>query len=347
MASAREAASRGSCEAGEERSLEDFGQDATPDGPARFLQEGLAGALASLGARDWAIGGVCMEAARAMKEDLHHVDFKPHAFSFEGRRYLKPNISELDLDDPEVASRAPPTLAKALRDLGDAVGEALPKALGITGRPAIKVQRNCGGAFPAHYDNAGPPSNRCITAILYFGGENDDPQPGDGGELLLHPFLSNPTSIAPSLGRLVFFKSDRVLHSVSMWRGGGARYAASFWFDSQNVNSPSDCVLTKDMLNFVSWDACAAFFSRSPLQRTISRAVCRETYASTLKAAVCGQDVEAMLAAHEKNVETIGSKLRPLISELRRRSALAADAAAWENGAGRQGAGRDDDAGEK
>ncbi|KAJ1446458.1 hypothetical protein M885DRAFT_249666 [Pelagophyceae sp. CCMP2097] len=239
MASAREAASRGSCEAGEERSLEDFGQDATPDGPARFLQEGLAGALASLGARDWAIGGVCMEAARAMKEDLHHVDFKPHAFSFEGRRYLKPNISELDLDDPEVASRAPPTLAKALRDLGDAVGEALPKALGITGRPAIKVQRNCGGAFPAHYDNAGPPSNRCITAILYFGGENDDPQPGDGGELLLHPFLSNPTSIAPSLGRLVFFKSDRVLHSVSMWRGGGARYAASFWFDSQNVNSPS------------------------------------------------------------------------------------------------------------
>ncbi|KAH8054264.1 hypothetical protein JL722_8997 [Aureococcus anophagefferens] len=43
---------------------------------------------------------------------------------------------------------------------------------------AIKVQRNDGGAFPAHYDNAGPPSKRAVTAVLYFGAEA-------GGDLVL------------------------------------------------------------------------------------------------------------------------------------------------------------------
>ena len=68
-----------------------------------------------------------------------------------------------------------------------------------------------GGCFPYHYDNPGPPSKRQLTCIIYL---NPDWTEGDGGELVLWPFLSDSVVIAPKMNRMVIFRSDLVLHRV-------------------------------------------------------------------------------------------------------------------------------------
>lgn len=50
-------------------------------------------------------------------------------------------------------------------------------------------------------DNSGPPSKRSITCLVYL---NPDWTDGDGGELVLHPFLEPDIIIAPLMRRAVF-----------------------------------------------------------------------------------------------------------------------------------------------
>ena len=138
---------------------------------------------------------------------------------------------------------------------------------------AIKIQRNTSGAFACHYDNAGPPSKRSVTAVLYLGrADGAAVAEDDGGALCLAPFLRRRARLRPLFNRLVLFKSDRVLHSVERWRGASPRLCVSFWFEGP-VNAPEDLVLTRDRLRFSGWDAAADFFMHSPVQRTLSRAV--------------------------------------------------------------------------
>ena len=97
----------------------------------------------------------------------------------------------------------------------------------------VKLQRNVGGAFPAHFDNAGPPSKRGLTLVLYLGCRPGGPLVG--GDLILQPFLRRRARVRPRRNRCVLFRSDRVLHSVTRWRGPTPRYVASFWFRSADA----------------------------------------------------------------------------------------------------------------
>ena len=254
----------------------------------------------------------------SMVEALDGVDFAQHEFVFEGARYEKPGIFEVDLESRDCEARAPPELVRRLRRLGEEMAAMLP--VPCSSAAAIKLQRNAGGAFPAHYDNAGPPSKRAVTAVLYLGTEGGWTD-RCGGELVLAPFLKRGVAVAPTRNRVAFFRSDRVLHWVRPWTGAKPRYCCSFWFDGACVNSRDETVLTKDVLRFSSWDACAEFFSKSPLQRTISRAVYASTYEATLAACVDDGDALAkMTEGHERHVAAIEGQLRPMVAELRRRA---------------------------
>ena len=105
-----------------------------------------------------------------------------------------------------------------------------------------------GGCFPWHYDNPCRPNKRRVTCLVYL---NPDWTAGDGGEIVLAPFLDRAVSwhhivlpaaqlaqaaittghgwtqqdtvahttqlqvkITPIFDRAVFFLSDRVLHRV-------------------------------------------------------------------------------------------------------------------------------------
>jgi Rps23 Pro-64 3,4-dihydroxylase Tpa1-like proline 4-hydroxylase len=84
-------------------------------------------------------------------------------------------------------------------------------------RSSIKLQFNTGGsgpgrAFPFHFDSpGGSKDSRRLTMLLYL---NEKWQKGDGGELVLQPFLTPAVRIAPRAGRMVLFKSDALLHRV-------------------------------------------------------------------------------------------------------------------------------------
>lgn len=68
------------------------------------------------------------------------------------------------------------------------------------------------GAFYApHLDQFRDHSNRVFSVITYL---NPDWQPGHGGELRVHHDDGSFHDIAPLHGRLVCFRSDKVLHEV-------------------------------------------------------------------------------------------------------------------------------------
>ena len=69
----------------------------------------------------------------------------------------------------------------------------LPPRSASEGGAALKVQRNRGGAFPLHVDNPGPPCRRRLTLISYL---TADRRQGDGGELVLRPWLEAPVVVA-------------------------------------------------------------------------------------------------------------------------------------------------------
>lgn len=172
-----------------------------------------------------------------------------------------------------------------------------------------------GGCFPYHYDNPGPPSRRQLTCIIYL---NPDWTEGDGGELVLWPFLSDSVVIAPKMNRMVIFRSDLVLHRVKP--AVKERFCLSIWCDGYGVNSDKDVNLTKESLQFTSYDNAADFFRATPLQRVLSRAVYASEYEESLRECVGGTAAEAlMVQQHQASVASIESKLKPLIEELRSR----------------------------
>ena len=197
--------------------------------------------------------------------------------------------------------------------------------------PAIKVQLNTGGgSFPWHYDNPGPPNNRKLTIVVYLNPNNWSE--GDGGEIVLCPFLSKSIVIPPLHRRAVFFYSDRILHRVLPSKV--KRVCFTMWFNGSDVNSKSDVALSKEHLQFRSYDDAQCFFTKSPLQRVISRAVYTDEYLESLLQCIGSEgrsgsdggaddvsieDRNKVIKQHEASVQGILSKLRPLIDEFRRR----------------------------
>jgi len=196
--------------------------------------------------------------------------------------------------------------------------------------PVIKIQLNTGGgSFPWHYDNPGPPNNRKLTIVVYL----NPNWSGDGGEIVLCPFLSKSIVIPPVHRRAVFFYSDRILHRVLPSKV--KRVCFTMWFNGSDVNSKEDVALSKEHLQFRSYDDAQCFFTKSPLQRVISRAVYADEYLESLLQCigsnnptsndndgaddVSKEDRLKVIKQHEASVQGILSKLRPLIDEFRRR----------------------------
>ena len=150
--------------------------------------------------------------------------------------FSKPHIFEADLHSPALAAR----FGGALREFGGwfdgsrerfapAVSSRLPQLQLRAGDGArtVKLQRNAGGgSFPLHYDNPGGPNARALTVLVYL---NAAWAPGDGGELVLVPFLGAPVKLAPLMDRAVLFLSDRVLHGTVPSRT--ERLAVTTWID--------------------------------------------------------------------------------------------------------------------
>jgi len=278
-----------------------------------------AGASVS-GAKGWAVldDALLPSVAERIRDAAAKAVFKPHKFVYDAQTYAKPGVAEVDLAEGTCAT----SLANDLRGVAEALAPALAVSCGVfDGDAAIKIQRNTSGAFACHYDNAGPPSKRSVTAVLYLGrADGAAVSDQDAGALCLAPFLRRRARLQPLFNRLVLFKSDRVLHSVERWRGASPRLCVSFWFEGP-VNAPEDLVLTRDRLRFGGWDEAAEFFMSSPVQRTLSRAVYDVDYVTSIRA-MRSDGEDAMLAGHARVVDATVKSLEPLVAELRRRRAL-------------------------
>ena len=133
-------------------------------------------------------------------------------------------------------------------------------------------------------------------------------QPGDGGELVLWPFLEGKVTVAPRMDRVV----HRVQSSIK------ERFCFTIWMDGTAVNSDEDTLLSREHLQFESFDHAAHFFRFSPLQRVISRAVFADEYEDSLRECVGGTAGERpMIRHHQATVTALEGKLLPLITSFR------------------------------
>jgi len=257
------------------------------------------------------VDGVCGSAwATALRQEMewlmdagHMLPNKTQFNTAEGpKQFSKPHIFEVDLHDPEIpwphlpefkALREACPLAKAFQT------RKIPVAQGINGT-ALKLQCNLGsgGCFPLHYDNPGVPNMRKLTALVYL---NPGWAEGDGGELILQPFLRERILIPPLMDRMVVFRSDSMLHSVAP--SHARRYCFTAWLDSElgYVNQPEDLNLKVKHLDMIKSDPLRAidWLASSPIQRVLSRAVYHEEYERSLIS--CMQEApgcDLMLASH-------------------------------------------------
>eukprot|EP00584_Thalassiosira_punctigera_P005055 CAMPEP_0172533462 /NCGR_PEP_ID=MMETSP1067-20121228/6160_1 /TAXON_ID=265564 ORGANISM="Thalassiosira punctigera, Strain Tpunct2005C2" /NCGR_SAMPLE_ID=MMETSP1067 /ASSEMBLY_ACC=CAM_ASM_000444 /LENGTH=327 /DNA_ID=CAMNT_0013318109 /DNA_START=65 /DNA_END=1048 /DNA_ORIENTATION=+ len=269
--------------------------------------------------------------------------FQEHYFQFGGVLLKKPNVFELDLSDPSkldvrdfgiwerVVRDVGPSFIRRMDELDRTSSGASSLSLQTNRPPAIKLQINAGGgSFPWHFDNPGPPNKRILTCVIYL---NPSWKEGDGGEIVLCPFLSRSIVIPPLHRRAVFFLSDRILHRVLP--SNTRRVCFTMWCNGQGVNAINEVVLSKDVLQFTSYDEAQRFFEKSPLQRVISRAVYSEEYLESLleclvirvdntigdadAEGVTEEERRLLLKQHDSSVLGIRTKLRPLIDEFRRR----------------------------
>lgn len=246
---------------------------------------------------------------------------KQNQTSFGSTLFAKPGIFEADWHDEKIRCRQElscmRSLAASCKELVSRLkahwkgAEELVPMVGEADPCSIKMQFNTGmgGCFPAHYDNPGPPNTRALTCILYL---NPEWQPGHGGELTLYPFLSRTPhrSIAPLHNRLVVFRSNTMLHRVEQCHA--PRFCITIWIDGVDTNSPGKTQLKLPTSIYDDDDtfaATVAMLQSTPLQRSVSRAVYREIYESSLvecmhdQASAQGRGL--MVAAHRQHLEGV------------------------------------------
>lgn len=281
-------------------------------GPARELTEAEVTALRCGGFA--VIDGFLDDAlAHRLAADAreHRGQFRQHQWVFAGLKLPKPGVSELDMHDPSASSiipgffdfwsaQVPVVVAAVCAHVGctPPAGDAV----------SVKVQYNDGrgGCFPIHHDNPGPPSKRVLTIVVYL---NEAWEPGHGGEIVFVPFCGRRIAVAPAFNRAVIFRSQLLMHGVlPAWH---ERLCFTIWVDDPlSANLPEDCNLTRAHLrpgahHDGTADGLAAFFRRTPLQRSIARAVYMEEMSRDLERCLQAADgfdgakVAAIVRAHE------------------------------------------------
>lgn len=300
--------------------------------------------LASVAEQGFGVVDGFLDAARArelldeMRAASPH--FRPHKWQFGGAVLPKPGISELDLHDKQSVDLAPSfhrfwreELPPVVRGLCDGLADVGSFPHTVDPEPidrcvSVKLQRNAGqGAmFPMHHDNPGPPSKRVLTLVVYL---NAGWTEGDGGEIVLAPFASQRTCVAPRFNRAVIFRSDLLLHHVEP--AHAERFCFTVWIDADGVNSAEACNLTTRHLvagpyHDGSAHGIAAFLRQTPLNRSVMRAVYADELAQQLRlclsaaGGVPDAHISAVLAAHTRAVEAqcAHPQLGPVVLELRR-----------------------------
>jgi hypothetical protein len=193
---------------------------------------------------------------------------------------------------------------------------------GMERHVTVKIQVNEGGCFPWHYDNPGPPNKRLLTLAVYL---TPGWTTGDGGELVLKPFLGAEVVVPPSLGTIAIFRSDTICHRVRPLSPSGpssevirSRYCFTVWFDGTSTNGDEDVnIRVKHLQQSFIGELCV-----SPLQRTLSRAVYNEEYELAL--AECfgsaSREFRLSLAMHVAHCKALckSEKAREFVEELRR-----------------------------
>lgn len=248
------------------------------------------------------------EWCRALRAEVQflvdHGLMKPNETQFGGKRFTKPHIFECDMHDEEIRSNLPElSLMFHQSDLRKALAAHLPDldlCYGDCGH-VLKLQHNTGqgGCFPCHFDNPGRPNKRRLTCLYYM---NVGWTSGDGGEIVLIPFLEDQLTIPPLADRLLIFRSDTMLHLVKP--SLRERFALTWWLDGEGTNTSDDLQLRltqSDMADLRSW---AKSLRNDPVQRLLSRAVYDEEYEASLVACMQGSDgCGEMVAGHRAQVE--------------------------------------------
>jgi hypothetical protein len=295
------------------------------------------------------------ELARELSADArkHRVAFRPHEWIFAGLRLPKPGVSELDMHD-EGAPKILPAfhtfwtqhMSRLIARLCEQAGLAhrSPDAPPTDGL-SLKVQWNDGrgGSFPLHHDNAGPPSRRVLTIVVYL---NEAWLHGHGGELVLCSFAGARVAVAPIMNRAVVFRSELVLHGVLP--ACAERCCFTIWVDDAAANAPADCALTRAHLRAGPHHdgtpaGLAAFFRASPLQRSIARGVYKEEMSRDLVRCLRAADglderrINAVVGVHESAAaaQRGNPELRAAV-ELLVRAKLEAQASELSRGADEQ-----------
>lgn len=243
----------------------------------------------------------------------------------------KPDVYEADLHRHGVLPAVPllaPIFASEGERLIDTFNSAIPE-LSLLRDPVrshvtVKLQVNEGGAFPWHYDNPAPPNRRKLTCAVYL---NPDWTDTSGGALVLCPFLGKPIPIVPAFNRVVLFRSDLIVHSVQpvVKRAEAPRRRVCFtiWFDSDHVNADEEVNLRARHLT----EAFIPELCRSPLQRSVARAVYDEEYRASLLDCFAAESRDAAIALrfHEAHVAALlrNEAAGRFVQTLRKRKAVA------------------------
>lgn len=229
-------------------------------------------------------------------------------------KLTKPNVFECDMFNDAHRNQLPcfkelfetelPQLAELFRERFETASDLSP----IHGtddskrNTTVKLQMNCGGSFPWHYDNPSKPNKRRLTMAVYL---TPDWEEGCGGELLLLPFLKPMIEVRPKMCTVALFRSDSMLHAVRPIDPSRnvTRYCFTVWFDGMCTNSDDDLNLKAKHLKL---DALAEL-QRSPVQRVLSRCVYDEEYREGLVACfgVGTKDTALSLALHDAHLKPL------------------------------------------
>lgn len=213
----------------------------------------------------------CDGPVKLTKPNIYECDL--HQSTIRRQLHLFDDLFEHQLGDLVEVLRDKLACCEDLVDFCDAEGAC--KSI------TLKLQMNDGGAFPWHYDNPARPNKRRLTMAFYL---TEDWQPQYGGELQLMPFLGECLTVPPRFNTVALFRSDMTLHRVrpivtpASAAEGITRYCFTVWFDGFATNTDEDQFLKVSHLQ----ESAIPFLRRSPLQRTLSRAVYAAEYRAAL-----------------------------------------------------------------